>query len=85
MRRRDQILDSLERGYRDAFEAARARGDESAMESLELRFHRDQVQMEVLLDIRELLQPEAPPAAPGETVSGLLDTAQKIRRLTRLR
>lgn len=84
MRERDQILDSLERVYRDAFRAAEARDDAETMSNLDFRFQRDQVKLEVLLDIRELLRPKAK-GPEEETGAGLLDTAQKIKNLTRLR
>lgn len=89
MRSREQILDSLERVYRQAFTEAKGREDEESLASLDFQFQRDQVRLEVLLDIRDLLFPkdadeqEAP--TTGESVSGLLDTAQKIKNLTRLR
>lgn len=85
MRQREEILDSLERVYRKAFADAEARGDRAAMERLDFQFQRDQVGLEVLLDVRELLLPVADEESAGETVNGLLDTAQKLRNLTRLR
>lgn len=85
MRHRDQILNSLERVYREAFAAAEAREDGAAMDRLDFQFQRDQVQLEVLLDIRDLLASDVPEGSPEETVGGLLDTAQKIKNLTRLR
>ncbi len=85
MRQREQILASLERVYREAFASAESREDNQTMESLDVQFQRDQLGLEVLLDIRDLLLP-APDDAPTEAkVSGLLDTAQKIKNLTRLR
>ena len=85
MRDRRQILDSLERVYRQAFEAAEQREDSAGMADLDFRFQRDQVNLEVLLDIRDLLLPATPPPEAGETVGGLLDTAQKLKNLTKLR
>lgn len=85
MRQRERILDSLERVYRKALAHAEARGDEAEMERLDFQFQRDQIGLEVLLDVRELLLPAATDDATGETVNGLLDTAQKLRNLTRLR
>lgn len=85
VRDRDQILNSLDRVYREAFADAEAREDRGAMESLDFQFRRDQVGLEVLLDIRDLLLPESQAAPPEEKVTGLLDTAQKLRNLTRLR
>ena len=88
MRERNQILDSLERVYREAFQAAEERDDATAMADLDFRFQRDQVKLEVLLDIRDLLTPPAPETESEDAVGGLLDTAQKIKKiknLTRLR
>ena len=85
MRDRTQILDSLERVYRQAFEAAETRDDAAAMADLDFKFQRDQVNLEVLLDIRDLLRPTEAEPETGEGVGGLLDTAQKLKNLTRLR
>lgn len=85
VRERKQILDSLERVYRQAFEAAETRDDAAAMAQLDFKFQRDQVHLEVLLDIRDLLRPAEPEPEVGERVGGLLDTAQKLKNLTRLR
>ena len=85
MRDRRQILDSLERVYRQAFEAAETREDSRAMTDLDFQFQRDQVNLEVLLDIRDLLRPAEPAPEAGERVGGLLDTAQKLKNLTKLR
>jgi hypothetical protein len=85
LRQREQILASLERVYREAFSAAEERQDEAAMEELDIQFQRDQIRLEVLLDIRELLLPPSQEEPAGAKVSGILDTAQKIKNLTRLR
>ena len=55
MRSRDRIIANLESIYREAFE--RAKADEAAGRMVELdnAFTRDQLMMEVLLDIRDLL------------------------------
>ena len=85
MRHRDRILASLEGVYREAFDAARAREDAAAAERLDFEFQRDQIQLEVLLDLRDLLF-QAEPAEEQETgssVTDLLDKAQKLRRFTR--
>jgi len=82
MRDRERILQSLEKVYRGAFTAAEAAGDTARMERLDLEYQRDQLGLEVLLDIREMLQPEAP---PEEKTKSLLEKAQQIRRLTKLR
>jgi hypothetical protein len=89
VRSRQQILDSLERVYRQAFTEAGDREDTELLASLDFQFQRDQVGLEVLLDIRDLLfsRQDDGRDAPrtGDEVSGLLDTAQKIKNLTRLR
>ena len=87
MRTRSQILDSLEASFQQALEHARERGDATEAARLELDFVRDQLQLEVLLDVRALLLPAEPeePAETGGSVRGILDTAARIRKLTRLR
>lgn len=80
MRSRDRVLQSLENVYRSAFSAAEAAGDANRMSTLDMDYQRDQLQLEVLLDIRDLLTPEE----ADKTIS-LLEKAQSIRKLTRLR
>ena len=55
MRPRDQILSNLEVTYREQFD--RAKGDQQArrMEELDAAYQRDQLMLEVLLDVRDLL------------------------------
>lgn len=84
MRSRDRVLQSLEKVYRSAFAQAAEKQDSERMVALDLEYQRDQIHLEVLLDIRELLAEPAPEAAGEDTVS-LLEKAQKIRNLTRLR
>ena len=81
MRSRSRVLQSLEGVYREAFEEARSREDKQAMAHLELEYQRDQIQLEVLLDIRDLLS--APVAE--EKGSSLLEKAQALRQITKLR
>ena len=80
MRSRDRVLQSLENVYRSAFGAAEEAGDTASMAKLDVDYQRDQLQLEVLLDIRELLSPEA----EDKTIS-LLEKAQTLRKLTKLR
>ena len=47
---------------------------------LGLEYQRDQLQLEVLLDIRDLLAP-----AEESKTSSLMEKAQKLRRITKLR
>ena len=80
MRTRDRVLKSLGNIYRGAFTAAEDAGKGKAMEQLDLEYQRDQLELEVLLDIRDLLIPEKPDAT-----TSLLEKAQNIRKLTKLR
>ncbi|MDA0327806.1 MAG: hypothetical protein O2958_02155 [Gemmatimonadetes bacterium] len=80
MRNRDRVIQSLENVYRESFAAAESAGDAERMSRLDLDYQRDQLQLEVLLDIRDLLKPEI----EDKTIS-LLEKAQTIRKLTRLR
>lgn len=80
MRNRERVIQSLENVYRAAFVAAEEASDSAAMERLDLDYQRDQLHLEVLLDIRELLTPEQP-----DQTTSLLEKAQQLRRLTRLR
>ena len=83
MRSRDRILQSLESVYRAAFGTAEASGDTERMEALDMEYQRDQLQLELLLDIRDLLRPGEEDSA-DRTIS-LLEKAQSIRKLTKLR
>ena len=83
MRSRDRVLQSLEKVYVDAFTAAEKDGDAARMAALDLDYQRDQLQLEVLLDIRSLLMPAQDDSA-DKTIS-LLEKAQSIRKLTKLR
>lgn len=84
MRSRDRVLQSLEKVYRSAFAQVEEKSDAVRMQALDLEYQRDQIQLEVLLDIRDLLTVTAPEALGDETVS-LLEKAQKIRNLTKFR
>ena len=57
MRNRERVLKSLEKVYREAFTAADTASNSEQMATLEREYQRDQLQLEVLLDIRELLMP----------------------------
>jgi hypothetical protein len=89
MRDRGRILDSLEATYREAFAAAKEREDLAAMARLDLDFQRDQLRLEVLLDIRDILNPvqEEPPKDRSllDEGSALIEKAGALRRIVRLR
>jgi len=83
MRNRERVLKSLEKVYREAFTAADTASNSEQMATLEREYQRDQLQLEVLLDIRALLMP-AEADKTDKTIS-LLEKAQSIRKLTKLR
>ncbi|MGH7657873.1 MAG: hypothetical protein ACREL6_06530 [Gemmatimonadales bacterium] len=56
MRSRDRILTNLEATYRESYEKASAEEPVKRKEELDWAYQRDQLMMEVLLDIRDLLK-----------------------------
>lgn len=79
MRPRDAILGNLESIYQASFDAAKQAEQPRRMEELDNAYQRDQLMMEILLDVRDLLarQPAAP---PGQSV---LDQLEALRRLAK--
>lgn len=82
MRSRSKVVASLESLYREAFDQAAASDDAARMEALDFRFQRDQVFLEVMLDIRDGLAHLAPKDSEDEP--SLLDRARAIRKFTKL-
>jgi len=82
MRSRDRILGNLESLYRETYERARAAGDQHRVEELDAAFVRDQLMLEILLDIRDLFSVAPAAAASG---SSALEKLEALRRLTTLR
>ncbi|MGH7675239.1 MAG: hypothetical protein ACREMV_08200 [Gemmatimonadales bacterium] len=83
-RPRARILANLESIYRNAYDRAKTAGDERRMADLDSAYQREQLLLEVLLDIRDAVA--APRKGQGrrettDTVAAL-DT---IRRITKLR
>ena len=54
-RSRDRILANLDDMYREAFEAAKANGDNDQMRTLDFAYRREQLYFEILLDIRDAM------------------------------
>lgn len=83
-RPRDRILANLETVYREAYERAKTAGDERRMLDLDASYQREQLLLEVLLDIRDALaaSPQPSPSSTGTNPLAALDT---IRRVTKLR
>ena len=88
-RPRQRILDNLEAVYREAYERARASGDERRMVDLDSAYQREQLLLEVLLDIRDGLAARGPDntrdPAPPPPASDPIATLETIRRITKLR
>lgn len=80
MRSRDRILANLETIYRESYDRARSGEDERRMAELDWAYMRDQLMLEILLDIRDLFS--VAPAAAGGTA---LEKLEALRRLTKLR
>ena len=52
-RSRTSILGNLEEMYREAFDRAKASGDETQLPALDFAYRREQLYFEILLDIRD--------------------------------
>jgi hypothetical protein len=82
MRPRDQILSNLESIYRESFERAKSGVDPNRMADLDCAYVRDQLMLEILLDVRDLFS--VAPAAPKPGTSAL-EKLEALRRLTKIR
>jgi hypothetical protein len=80
MRPRERILANLETIYRESYERARAAGETGRMVELDNGYMRDQLMLEILLDIRDLFS-----VAPAASGGSALEKLEAIRRLTNLR
>lgn len=84
-RPRDRILANLESIYREAYDRARAAGDQGRMADLDAAYQREQLLLEVLLDVRDAVTRlgAAPPPAGGGGPDPIvaLDTIRKITKL----
>jgi hypothetical protein len=89
-RPRDRILANLESIYREAYERAKAGGDQARMADLDAAYQREQLLLEVLLDVRDALAALPPPtsAQPRPEQSPGTDpitALESLRRITKLR
>src|ERR1041385_6414214 len=78
MRSRDKILANLEAIYRETYDRAKAGGEEHRMADLDNAYMRDQLMLEILLDIRDLFA--VAPAAPAQGTSAI-EKVEALRRL----
>jgi hypothetical protein len=87
-RPRDRILANLESVYREAYERAKAANDQPRMADLDAVYQREQLLLEVLLDIRDTLasQPGATGLASEQSAApDPIAALETIRRITKLR
>jgi len=82
MRSRDRILANLEAIYRESYDRAREAADDKRMADLDNSFMRDQLMLEILLDIRDLFA--VAPAAPAKGTSAI-EKLEALRRLAKFR
>ena len=80
MRPRDKILGNLEVIYRESFDRAKEAADPRRMADLDNAYMRDQLMLEILLDIRDLFA--VAPAAPSKGTSAI-EKLESLRRLAR--
>lgn len=83
MRPRDQILGNLETIYRDSYAAAKAENQVRRMEELDAAYQRDQLMMEVFLDVRDQLAARSQASSPS--AGSALQQLDALRRITKLR
>jgi hypothetical protein len=55
-RTRDRILTNLDEMYREAFTRAQASGDQTQQATLDFAYRREQLYLEILLDIRDAVE-----------------------------
>ena len=80
-RERDRIIENLETVYREAYNEASELGNKDRMAQLDASFQREQLILEVLLDIRDALGALAD--APNS--KSTLEKLDALRKLTKLR
>jgi len=80
-RPRDRILANLESVYREAYDRAKTTGDERRMLDLDAAYQREQLLLEVLLDIRDALGSAPRPETPGVDPIAALDTIRRVAKL----
>ena len=84
-RPRERIFTNLETVYREAYERAKAANDAARMADLDAAFQREQLLLEVLLDIRDALAAPAAAAPAPDPGPDPITALETIRRITRLR
>lgn len=78
MRSRERILNNLDQIYRESYDRAKDEGLATRMADLDNAYMRDQLMLEILLDIRDLFA--VAPAAPSGGRSAL-ERLEALRKL----
>ncbi len=86
-RPRERLLANLESIYREAYDRAKVAGDQVRMAEIDAAYQREQLLLEVLLDIRDALAALPPPEGSAGKSAGPDPVAalETIRRITKLR
>src|SRR5438445_10412439 len=87
-RPRERVLANLESIYREAYERAKAAGDQARMADLDAAYQREQLLLEVLLDVRDALAARPADVAAGPEKSSGADAVaalESIHSITKLR
>lgn len=80
-RPRERILANLETIYRDAYNKASSVEDKERMEQLDASYQREQLMLEVLLDIRDAMMA----VGQADSSKSALEKLDALRKLTKLR
>lgn len=80
-RAREKILANLESVYREAYDRAKELEDRGRMMDLDASYQREQLLLEVLIDVRDAIHSIG--EAPNE--KSALEKLQTLRKLTKLR
>ncbi len=81
MRSRERILNNLDEIYRESYDRAKTEAQQARMEDLDNAYMRDQLMLEILLDIRDLFA--VAPAAPASSGRTALERLEALRKLAR--
>ena len=81
-RPRAKVLANLETVYREAYNRAKEAGDKTRMLDLDAAYQREQLLLEVLLDIRDAL---AAQGGGGSGTKGAIEKLADLQRLTKLK
>jgi hypothetical protein len=82
LRERERIFGNLEAIYREAYERAKKADDKDRMMDLDSSFQREQLILEVLLDVRDALYTIGQESSADSALKKL-ETLRKFTKLTR--